>query len=110
VRRSESALTVALGVVIAVPVLSLIALYGAFAGGYVPAKIWAWYLLPLGLGLPALGWKHFWAIGATVRLCFGSRTSKKKDDERDQTEKLTAAALAIVGPWLVLGFAWWPKS
>jgi hypothetical protein len=84
-----------------------LALYGAFAGGYAAQQVWAW-LLPLGLGLPTLGWKHFWAIGTVSRLCFGSRTEQKKTDE-DKWTKLAQFALALAGPWIVLAFAWWLK-
>jgi hypothetical protein len=84
----------------------LIVLYGAFAGGYVASQVWAWHLLPLGLGLPVLGWKHFWAIGAVVRLCFGFR-APETDAEKPKDKRKIAGA--IVGPWLILAFAWWLK-
>ncbi len=81
-----------------------IVLYGAFAGGYVAAQVWAWHILPLDLGLPTLDWKHFWAIGAVARLCFGSRAA-----ESDAATDKWKIAGNIIGPWFVLAFAWWLK-
>jgi hypothetical protein len=98
-----------LGVLLGAPFLFGLMLYGAFAGGYVASQVWAWHILPLGLGLPALGWKSFWAIGALKPLCFGYREGDKSKNDRDGTTKATAALLLLLWPWLILLFAWWLK-
>lgn len=92
----------AAGAVVAGLLGFLIVLYGVFTGGYVASQVWAWHLLPLGLGLPALSWKHFWAIGAVTRLCFGSRSAETKP-----TEDNWKIAGHLLAPWLILALAWW---
>lgn len=99
---------VTLSVLFGAPLMFAITLYSAFAGGYVAAQIWSWHILPLGLGLPALGWKQFWAIGAVSRMCFGWK--KPKDEpKKDNSTKVAEALVAVAAPWLVLAFAWWLK-
>ena len=79
----------------------LIVLYGVFAGGYVASQVWAWHILPLGLGLPALGWKSFWAIGAVSRLCFGSSAT-----QTESTKDNWKMVGALIAPWIIFALAW----
>lgn len=93
-------------IILGVPFVLGFACYTAFAGGYVAQEIWAWYIVPLGLGLPVLGWKTFFAIGVVKRLTFGFAATSNKEDTRSSTDKAVSTAAELAAPWFALFLAW----
>jgi len=70
----------------------------AILSGYVLLKCWVWFLVPLGI--PALqGYAHAFGVALIVK----ALTYTYVKDERESAERIIAA---ILGPILILFFAW----
>ncbi len=85
--------------VVAVVSLSLIR-------GFVLAKLWLWFLVPLGLpvlSIPA-------AIGVAMTVAMITHQSENVKDERTGKEKGVAFAMAFVGPFITLLFGYVVKG
>ena len=92
-----TACAVAILMMLLVPVLSL---YSAFAYGFVLAKLWAWYAVPLGAA--SLGWKTFGAGSLAFWLLRGNPLS-----EGDEKTRLAHGIGLSIAPWLTLLWGYW---
>lgn len=93
----------------AAPVLTVIAaavsLWLAFVNGFVLSHIWTWHAVPLGMR--PIGWPTF----AALMLCrsllrAGAKSGAPDDSSTDRAEKVTAAVLVLVWPWVVMLLAY----
>jgi len=81
-----------------------LAVYMAFAGGFVASKLWLWHAVPYGL--PVIGWKTFGALTVFLRL-FRGYDLTPKDQESDKAKWLSGFVGMLLVPWMVLLVGWW---
>lgn len=65
--------------------------------GYVDAKLWAWFLVPLGV--PSIGVAHAVGIGILIRAFTSQVQSKAPANSR-----VLATALVLPAVWLLFGW------
>ena len=87
--------------VFAVPIMA----YRAWAHGYVAAKLWTWFLVPVGLR--AQSWTLFSGVWLLFVLLTSLQQNQRQKDEREDTEKVLTVLLWFAGPWLTLLVGWW---
>ena len=81
-----------------------LALYGAFAEGFVLSKLWAWYAVPLGA--PAVRWQAFAAFGLAYGMLRMRRPGAEPVDARPKMEQASASLVVLAWPWIALLVAW----
>lgn len=81
-----------------------IALYGAFAEGYVLAKLWAWYAVPLGA--PLVRWQVCTAFALGVGILKLRAPRAEPEDTRPQSMQALATVAFVAWPWIALFVGW----
>lgn len=76
-------------------------LYAPYAEGWVLARLWSWYAVPLGLH--ALSWKV--CAAAVLAASLFQQRAARKESPSDYASRLM---LAVLLPWLVLLVGWLP--
>jgi hypothetical protein len=86
-------------------------LYGVFAYGFVLAKLWAWFVIPigtsaLGVTINQIGILQAAAICMIVRFVWPTNLKIDSTDERPVSDKVAEVFAAIIVPWMALFCAW----
>ena len=116
--NSDSSKTVGAAFLIVIGVLALVVglwLYGIFAYGFVLAKLWAWFVIPigasiLGVTINQLGILQAAAIIMVVRFVMTHQFKIDSTDERPPTDKIAEVLAALLIPWAALFFGWLLKG
>src|SRR5271156_2972201 len=88
--------------------LALLAFVGIMAlipisimfNAFVLHKMWAWFIVPLGVA--PIGLAHAWGIA----ILMGMFTMSLKTGSKDKDEKVAEVAVLLVGPLFTLLFGW----
>jgi disulfide bond formation protein DsbB len=86
--------------VFALTFLTLMMLYGAWAGAFVSVHLWTWFVVPT-FGLAPLKMPTAFGLALLVGLWTHRYTTGHKD-ERSWKEKGAEAIGHLIGPWFVL--------
>lgn len=90
--------------ILALLLIPLLVIYGAFSWGYVASIIYAWFIIPTFPNAPELMWWQLAGIMFFVN-CFvhNSSVHYMKDEYKDETNGFI---VFFIGPWLTLLGAW----
>lgn len=81
--------------------------YCTFAVGFVIAKLWLWFAVPLGA--PIVSWATFGAGTLAWNVARNKMPKAEPADAREPNEKLIAVVAFFVAPWMALALGWWMR-
>ena len=93
------------GVVGVLVLLGLMALYGAWAGAFVGAILWKWFIVET-FGVMALTKAQCFGIALLLGFWTFHHRSHYSKDERTWKEHLGEAIGLLIAPWFVLLLGW----
>jgi len=97
-------ITYIIGAIILTPVIIGLYIYGVFSWGFVCLQLYNWFVLPLGIqGLPVLSLVQMMGVYVFLKAIGYHSSTHIKDEYRDKT---LLYASALLGPWLILLFAY----